>query len=366
MARTQQGWSLYRTKHGTYHVRWRHGGTRFKVTTGERTRRAAQVEAARIYAEYTTEGRAPAPRGDLGDLMDAWLSSREAELAPETLGMYEAHGTNHLVPYFRTVDAITARSVDTYISHRLTLVKRKTVVKELSTLRQFVGYLERQGTIPRAPEVRSPAKRAIGTEASPRQHIPLSAEQVQSILAELPETTRRTGTGGGLPARAYFTVMWETALRFSTLNRIRAPFDYRKGSTTLRVRAEVDKARYARTLPLSPRAREALDSVVPEEGLIFGRHQYRHTLRQAALRAGFSEADARHIGYHEIRHAALMDLGASTTDLTAIAYIAGHKHIVTTAQYVRGREEGAADALAARAIGTSDRDQRTKRDGGQK
>lgn len=88
-------------------------------------------------------------------------------------------------------------------------------------------------------------------------------------------------------------------------------------------------------------------------GLIFGRHQYRHTLRQAALRAGFSEADARHIGYHEIRHAALMDLGASTTDLTAIAYIAGYKHIVTTAKYVRGREEGAADALAARQTTTA-------------
>lgn len=44
---------------------------------------------------------------------------------------------------------------------------------------------------------------------------------------------------------------------------------------------------------------------------------------------------------------------ASTTDLTAIAYIAGHKHIVTTAKYVRGREEGAADALAARQTTTA-------------
>jgi integrase len=329
-------------------VRFRHAGIRHKITTGERTRAKAQVEAAKLYAEHTAAGRTPAPRGALADLVAAWLTSRESEIAEETLGMYEDHWRVHLLPYFRSVDAITARTVDTYISHRLTMVKRKTVVKELSSLRQFMGYLERQGIIARAPEVRSPAKRAIGTEASPRQHIPLSAEQVEAILAELPETTRRTGTGGGLPARAFFTVMWETALRFSTLNRIRAPFDYRKGSTTLRIRSEVDKARYARTLPLSPRAREALDAVCPEEGVIFGRHQYRHTLRQAALRAGFSEADARHIGYHEIRHAALMDLGASTTDLTAIAYIAGHKHIVTTAKYVRGREEGAADALAAR------------------
>ncbi len=77
-------------------------------------------------------------------------------------------------------------------------------------------------------------------------------------------------------------------------------------------------------------------------------------MRQAALAAGFSEADARHIGYHEWRHAALMDLGASCTDLTAIAYIAGHKQVTTTAKYVRGRMEGAADALASRqAFGTS-------------
>lgn len=72
-------------------------------------------------------------------------------------------------------------------------------------------------------------------------------------------------------------------------------------------------------------------------------------LQVAAVRAGIPEADAKHIGYHEIRHAMLMDVGSTSTDLTALAYLAGHKHVTTTAKYVRGRKEGAADALAARA-----------------
>lgn len=44
-----------------------------------------------------------------------------------------------------------------------------------------------------------------------------------------------------------------------------------------------------------------------------------------------------------------MDVGSTCTDLTALAYLAGHKHVTTTAQYVRGRKEGAAEALASRA-----------------
>lgn len=272
--------------------------------------------------------------------------------------MYTMHLTVHIVPYFRSLDGITTRTVDAYASHRLGSVKRKTVVKELSTIRQLLAYLERQGKIPRAPEVRSPGKRALGTPAQEQQHVDLTAEQVRAILDAMPEATRRAGKGGGNPARAFFVVMWETGLRYATLARIRAPFDYRRGATELRVRAEVDKARYARDLPLSPRAREALDAVCPDEGLIFGACDYRHTLQQAAVRAGIPEADARHIGYHTIRHAMLMDVGSKTSDLTAIAYLAGHKHVTTTAQYVRGRKEGAAEALAARQIGTSDRDQR--------
>ena len=57
--------------------------------------------------------------------------------------------------------------------------------------------------------------------------------------------------------------MRETGLRPGTLQRLRAPDDYQPGSQFLRIRAEADKARYAREVPLTARAREVLDELCP-------------------------------------------------------------------------------------------------------
>jgi hypothetical protein len=63
---------------------------------------------------------------------------------------------------------------------------------------------------------------------------------------------------------------------------LRAPEDYRPGSRFLRIRAEADKARYARELLLSERAREVLDEVCPEKGILFLEFAWRYPLRTAA------------------------------------------------------------------------------------
>ena len=70
-------------------------------------------------------------------------------------------------------------------------------------------------------------------------------------------------------------VMRETGLRPGTLQRLRAPDDYRSGAAFLKIRAEADKARYEREVPLTVRAREVLDEVCPNEGLIFPKFAWR-------------------------------------------------------------------------------------------
>ena len=72
--------------------------------------------------------------------------------------------------------------------------------------------------------------------------------------------------------RKRFVVAWETGLRPATLNEIGAPIDYHRGATELVLRDEIDKVRYGRKLPLTEAARAALDSITPDVGLIFGRH----------------------------------------------------------------------------------------------
>jgi integrase len=80
--------------------------------------------------------------------------------------------------------------------------------------------------------------------------------------------------------------MRKTGLRPGTLQRLRAPDDYRSGAEFLKIRAEADKARYEREVPLTARAREALDEVCPNEGLIFPKFAWRYPLREAARTAG--------------------------------------------------------------------------------
>ena len=72
-----------------------------------------------------------------------------------------------------------------------------------------------------------------------------------------------------------------------------APGDYRKGRDSLRVRPEIDKARYGRTIPISEAATEALDSVYPEDGgLLFGVVDYRTLLQRAGADAGLLSVTA--------------------------------------------------------------------------
>jgi len=63
---------------------------------------------------------------------------------------------------------------------------------------------------------------------------------------------------------------------------------FHRGTTQLRkaaTAAEADRARYAREVPLTARAREVLDELCPAEGIIFPKFAWRYPLRTAALSA---------------------------------------------------------------------------------
>lgn len=361
MARRPEGWTLSvdpRTK--IQIVRFTHDKRPYKLSTGERDPGRAALAAARIYAEVVTGVRASddepgeatpsAPRRTLTPLdvlFSQWLADVEATLDETTVDVYTTYVKAHWLDFFKTLDAITEASASAYVRARLRKVKRKTVLKELSGLRGFLAWCKTYGHLDQVPTITSPARTATGTEYDggkrKKVRVELSEEEVERILAALPERTRKK-----LPARAYFVTMYETTLRRETLFSLKSPGDYAKGRTTLRIRDEADKARFGREVPLSDAARAALDSVCPEEGLIFPRASYRYALYQAAKAAGLAEERARHLSYHDLRHAALTHLASVTTDLAGMAYLAGHKQITTTAQYVHASQKAAERALAAR------------------
>ena len=182
----------------------------------------------------------------------------------------------------------------------------------------------------------------------------------RTILRNLPETSRsRKARGTQYPVRARFEIAWETALRPETIDRLRAPDDYRVGATELTIRAEADKNRYARSLPLSPGARAALDGVCPESGVIFGAHDYHHCLRKAARAAGIDRLRAGRISDYDFRHSRPTHLGQVSDNVVGIMYIAGHTQLATTSRYVNPPKEATQEVLA-KAVAASNSAERSR------
>lgn len=265
-------------------------------------------------------------------------------MSPEYHERLESIAAIHFLPFFRDLSDICDEAAwDEYARARLRQVKRNTLKKELSAGRRFTRWAKRERYTEHLPAIDTPTGAGVEHEQGRRRQVRvnLTPEDVEAILAELPERSNR----GQHPVRAFFTVMWETGLRRATLWRLRVEdIDFRAG--TLRIRPEADKARYGRELPLSPRALEALREAAPQLGVIFPKSDLRDGLRAAAVRAGVP--NGQHVSNHDLRHARLTDWGSRTTDVAAFQFLAGHKNLSTTSEYVHPSRKTAEQLVRGR------------------
>ena len=359
MGRHAEGWSLAPSKHrdsGILYVRFRHGGKQHFRSTGETDPGRAKEKAAAIYAEVVSGRRVLSTTDDgiqvlnriaLDAAFAEWLAEIEGTVDETTWDTYALYVTAHFVPFFRTLDRLAAGAQD-YVRARLRQVLSKTVRKECSALRGALDIFVERGYLSRAPVIKSPGNKATGTPDKKRRHkdapVILEPAEVAALLRQLPEVWR------GVPLRARFIIAWETGLRPETLAVLKAPGDYTPGRKTLRVRAEADKARYARELPLTRRARETLDAVCPEVGTIFGRHTFKFSLRSAARRAGLPEDKASRLTAYDLRHSRATDLVAHSRNLAGVAFLLGHREITTLNKYVKPGQRAAEKVLAQAAM----------------
>ena len=225
------------------------GGKRYHRSTGEANRAAAQSAAARLVRRVTEGDRSEhsAPDVPLPELVGSWLAEVRSEVSPETLRTWELYAGAHFIPHFETSDRLCSEAyLRDYMRKRLQEVKARTVQKELSSLRRLLTWMAERGLVEEAPAFPKLPRRATGTAhpSGRRKRIDLSPKEMDAIVRALPTRTR-----DGQPLGAYFEIMRETGLRPGTLQRLRAPDDYRPGSQFLRIRAEADQARYAREVP---------------------------------------------------------------------------------------------------------------------
>lgn len=355
MGRQRQGFTLRRpSPNSVWYVRFTLAGRTVERSTGTGDREAAQAEGARIYAdEISREPQRPAKRGRSGaalaleDLVSAWLKWLSATHAANTLTTWKLYARTHWIPYFGATHNLTQALCDNYPRARLAVVQTVTVRKEATALRSFLDWCFEMGAIPAALKVPALPKRATGKPHKVRRRskaVAVSDAQVEAFLMALPEwsTSRKVDR---FPIRARFVVAYETSLRPSTLDRLRAPEHYRVGSEVLRLTADVDKARWARDVPLSERARRELDRICPDEGPLFGRHRYDEHVRAAADAALPPELAERFAGAH-LRSARITHLlEQPQANLPGVQHLAGHRLTSTTAGYVRPSFRAAAEAL---------------------
>lgn len=352
MAKEPGGWSLRKDpRTGVYTVRFRtKDGRRIHRSTGTKDRAEAQREAGRIYAEaHAAVRRARIAYESLEELCALWLIDHSAGRSPETIAEYERYVAVTILPHFRTLAGVTDHACAEYTRDRLRQVSASTVRKELSCLRQLCGWLYEKGYLAERIAIDPPPRRAVGSPDLKRKQaaVPLTREQVLALIDKLPEWAPRQRRGAPpIPVRAFAIVMAETGLRKGTLYRLRAPEHYHVGASHITVTNDIDKARDGRPLPLSLRARSALDSVCPDEGLIFGRIEIRWQLARASEDIGLPPHLAGRVSYHDFRRAFLTHLAEANVSAPALQYLAGHSHLSTTARYIHARQEAAASAIS--------------------
>ena len=356
MARTSKGWSLERDpRTGILKVRFTFGGTRHHLSTGARDSREAEVEAARIYAAVVT-GQWAAGKvlpttatRPLDEVASLWLAEIEPSIDPRTFKLYQdTYVGTHFESFFGSMDKITSVGCEGYIAKRLREVSRETVKKEICALRRFCKWATKRGHLAAMPDIETPGPKVVGTPVGgsrKRQYLIFTAAEVEGIIAKLPERTTAPRCPAGFWVKRRIQVLWETGLRPATIAKIEAPGDYAKGRAELTIRAEADKNRWGREMPLSDGARAALDAACPVKGLIFGSHDCRLALRKAAVEAGIDNHRASKISEYDLRHSRLTDLGQHTDNLSGLMFLAGHKQPATTARYLRPQQDAAREVL---------------------
>jgi integrase len=295
------------------------------------------------------DGSAPALELSLADLFASWLAAMASEVSADTARCWETYASAHFIPFFETAEELCSDArLGDYMRNRLTKVKRTTLKKELSALNRLFDWMVEQRLLDTKPNLPRIPKRATGTPhpQGKRETVTLTPKEMDAIVAQLPERSKR-----GYPMRAYYQVMRETGLRPSTLHRLRAPDDYRPGAQFLTIREDGDKARYGRELPLSDRARTALDSACPKGGTIFPKFDGRHTLRKAALAAGLNPERASKFSAYDLRHSLATELTERSGNLVGVGYLLGHKHVTTTNHYVHARRRAAESVLSGHRLG---------------
>jgi len=349
MGRTAEGWKLV-WRRGIGCVRFRHKGKRHEISTLQREPVAATEVAARIYADFVsgrvkraTTGALIHPATPIDELCANWIADIMPELGDGTDSTYETYA-RHWTKHFKTIGEVGTASIGDYQRKRLGEVQRSTIIKERSGLLRFLEWLVEKEMLSEVPPFPKLAKKATGTrhkQARLAPQVELSPEEIELVLAALPELSLRSRNGRRFPVKARFEFAYETGLRPETLDKVLARDITVSG---LHMRAELDKNRWERVIPLSNRARAAVKSLgtrMPADPL-FGAHDYRAVFRKACVQA-LGEERGSLVTPYDLKHARVTHLFEDGASIPGIKFLTGTD--VALDRYIRPSRRAAEAAI---------------------
>lgn len=340
-------------KRGWAYARFRWQGQDHRVALGTRDAREAATSAARAYSDVVsgriaTTARRPGQLLALDELLAEWIEWKRPALDVETAKTLDVYARKFL-GYFGSLDRITEANAASYGMTRLGQAMRTTVLRELAYLRQFLAWCKQQGSLAAVPLVPTlpPKARGKRTGTQRAKAVDITPAEALAIIAALPEQSKKIGDRKW-PIRARFAFAWETTLRPASVAALSVPEHWRPGLRALELPDDDDKARFGRTLDLTPAAVATLKACVPPggAGLVFGAHSFAKAIKRAA-RAVLGAERAEDFAPYDFRHGrakALLDAGAP---LRGVSYLLGHKRPSTTDRYLAPDRRAGAAALAA-------------------
>jgi integrase/recombinase XerD len=221
------------------------------------------------------------------------------------------------------------------VSLHATGLSPRSAARRLSSLRQFYGFLIREGVREDDPTYRLEAPRQGST--LPRFLSEAEVDELLRAASTLPGIR-------GLQARAAFELLYATGLRVSELLGLQRGVGV-GAEPLVSIRGKGGKERL---VPLSAAAKEAarvLAAALPAGRFLFpGRDPRRPLTRQGfdrivletALRAGL---DPGRVSPHVLRHSFASHMLARGADLRTLQVLLGHADIATTQIYTHVRHE---------------------------
>lgn len=354
MGRPAEGPKLW-WKRGIAYGRFTWNGQEFKPCLGTRERTVAAQRLAQVYADVVSgriviSKRPNASRAETLDLalaLDEWLKiSKIPTLDERSVPMLEGYCRTY-VSYFGSLDNITDVTVADFGPWLLGRMLRTTALRLRQYLVQFLawahprGYIRDMPVVPRLP----PKAQGVRTGTHRAKAVHVTKAEALAIIKLLPEQSK-TIDGRRWPLRARFAFMWQTALRPETISRLSVPENWEPGRSYIELANEDDKARYGRTIDLTPEAVAILRAVAPTRGVIFGHHVFYKALKRAAAQV-LDAVRAKDFAPYDFRHGRARERLDAGAKIRGVSYLLGHKRVSTTDKYLEPNRADGKDALHA-------------------